>query len=93
MVGVGTGEAAGVIVAVSVGVGGMAVGVLVGDGRALGVAVKDGLSGIGSCVMVFGEEQPTRSNVRMTNHTTMFCRVSLAFIRPYYNPYAFTAAL
>jgi len=93
MVGVGAGEAVGVIVAVSVGVKGMTVGVLVGEGRGLGEAVNAGGSDCRSGVARFGEEQLTRNNERVTNHTPMFNKVDLAPIRPYYNPYTFTTAL
>ena len=89
----GDGEAVDVIVAVAVDVKGTTVGVLVGEGRGLGEAVNGGVSDCWSGVTLFGGEQLTRSNVRVTNHIPMFNKVDLAPIRPYYNPYAFAAAL
>jgi len=93
MVGVGAGEAVGVIVAISVGVGGITVGVLVGEGRGLGEGVNAGTSDDCFGVARFGEEQPARSNVRVTNDTTMLNKVDLTPIGSYYNPNAFTTAL
>jgi len=93
MVGVGAGVAVGVIVAVSVGIKGVTVGVLVGEWRAVGEAIERGGSDSCSGVARFGGEQPTRSNVRMTNLITNLNEVDLTPISPYYNPYTFTTAL
>ena len=93
MVGVGAGVSVGVIVAVSVGITGVKVGVWVGEGKGLGEAVNTGVSDCCSGVTSLNEEQPPTTNVRTTNHPTLFNKVDLAHIRAYYNPYAYTTAL
>jgi hypothetical protein len=93
MVGVGAGEAVGVIVAVSVGVSGKDVRVLVAEGAALGDSVMAGISVCWSGVTRSAEVQPAMSKPRTNNQNEMVLNSSLAPIRPYYNPYAFYAAL
>jgi hypothetical protein len=93
MVGVGDGEAVGVIVEVFVGVRGMAVNVLVSEGNALGEAIKAGISVCWSGVIRSPDVQPTRSNPRKNTHNEIVRILNLTPITPYYNPYAFNAAL
>lgn len=93
MVDVGASVLVGVIVAVSVGIKGVKVGVWVAEGRGLGDAVNSGVLDPCSGVTRSGEEQLPRTNVITTDHPTMFNKVDLVPIRAYYNPYTLTSTL